>query len=58
MLQVVYTNGSKMQIKVHAEVVNHQDGSRRTTNDFHFTFDTFNNELATVTPKTYAGIYI
>lgn len=46
-----------MQVSVHAEVVNPQDGSHKTTNDFHFTFDTLAN-IKTVLPKTYAGIIV
>ena len=44
-----------MQIKVHAEVVNPQDETRETTNDFHFTFNTRTNDVPSVIPKTYAG---
>ncbi|XP_071168877.1 acyl-coenzyme A thioesterase 9, mitochondrial-like isoform X2 [Mytilus edulis] len=52
--EVVYTNGSKLQLKVHAEVVNPTDYTRATTNDFHFTFDTKQEDLPSVIPKTYA----
>ncbi|KAL5004407.1 hypothetical protein ScPMuIL_017863 [Solemya velum] len=52
--QIVYTEGSKMQVFVHAEVVNPKDGSHKTTNDFHFTFDTELADLKNVIPKTYA----
>ncbi|ESO86416.1 hypothetical protein LOTGIDRAFT_195153 [Lottia gigantea] len=52
--QVVYTEQSKMQVKVHAEVVVPESGSRETTNDFHFTFDSKCDDLPQVIPKTYA----
>lgn len=52
--QVVYTLGTKVQVKVHAEVVNPIDETRETTNDFYFTFNTRQNDVPTVMPKTYA----
>lgn len=51
--QVVYTKGSMLQLKVHAEVVG-LDGSRAVTNDFHFTFDSKQDNLKRVIPQTYA----
>ena len=44
-----------MQVKVHAEVVNPKDETRETTNDFYFTFNTRDNDVPSVIPKTYAG---
>ncbi|GFO48808.1 acyl-CoA thioesterase 9, mitochondrial [Plakobranchus ocellatus] len=52
--QVVYTNGSDAQVHVHAEVLNPVKGTRETTNDFHFTFDTGVPDLPRVVPQTYA----
>ncbi|KAK3775435.1 hypothetical protein RRG08_015282 [Elysia crispata] len=52
--QVVYSNGPDLQVHIHAEVVNPQEGTRETTNDFHFTFDTGVPDLPRVMPKTYA----
>ncbi|XP_050394841.1 acyl-coenzyme A thioesterase 9, mitochondrial [Patella vulgata] len=52
--QVVYTKGSQMQVKVHAEVVDPTVGKHETSNDFHFTFDSQLDDLTQVMPKTYA----
>ncbi|XP_070213082.1 acyl-coenzyme A thioesterase 9, mitochondrial-like isoform X3 [Littorina saxatilis] len=52
--QVVYTEGALMQLKVHAEVVDPLTGSRHTTNDFYFAFDTNQPDLPHVVPKTYS----
>ncbi|XP_046549228.1 LOW QUALITY PROTEIN: acyl-coenzyme A thioesterase 9, mitochondrial-like [Haliotis rubra] len=52
--QVVYTHKSLMQIKVHAEVLDVDTGVRETTNDFHFTFDSQDENLPRVIPKSYA----
>lgn len=52
--QIVYTCGPKVQIKVHAEVVNPQDDTRETTNDFYFAFNTGGPDVKTVIPKSYA----
>ncbi|BFZ00620.1 hypothetical protein BsWGS_03658 [Bradybaena similaris] len=52
--QIVYTNGADAQVHVHAEVVDPITGSRETTNDFQFTFDTGLPNLPRVVPKTYA----
>ncbi|KAK7090318.1 hypothetical protein V1264_010133 [Littorina saxatilis] len=43
-----------MQLKVHAEVVDPLTGSRHTTNDFYFAFDTNQPDLPHVVPKTYS----
>ncbi|CAL1538807.1 unnamed protein product [Lymnaea stagnalis] len=51
---IVYTKGSDIQVHVHAEVVDPEKGTRETTNDFHFTFDTGVPNLPRVMPKTYA----
>ena len=53
--QVIYTLGTKVQVKVHAEVVNPMDETRETTNDFYFTFNTRSAVVPTVIPKSYAG---
>ncbi|KAL4220302.1 Acyl-coenzyme A thioesterase 9 [Mactra antiquata] len=53
--QIVYTEGSKFMVKVHAEVVNPSDETRETTNDFYFIFNTRNQSVPRVIPKTYAG---
>lgn len=52
--QVVYTRGSQLMTKVHAEVVDPKDGSRETTNDFYFVFNTRGTVVRRVMPKTYA----
>ncbi|XP_048247172.1 acyl-coenzyme A thioesterase 9, mitochondrial-like [Haliotis rufescens] len=52
--QVVYTHKSLMQVKVHAEVLDVDTGVRETTNDFHFTFDSQDENLPRVIPKSYA----
>ncbi|XP_069103538.1 acyl-coenzyme A thioesterase 9, mitochondrial-like [Argopecten irradians] len=53
--QVVYTSGSMLQMKVHAEVVNVVDCTRATTNNFYFTFDTrLKEDVKTVIPHSYA----
>ncbi|GFS10267.1 acyl-coenzyme A thioesterase 9, mitochondrial [Elysia marginata] len=52
--QVVYSSGPDLQVHVHAEVLNPQEDTRETTNDFHFTFDTGLADLPRVMPKTYA----
>lgn len=54
-LQIVYTSGTKMQVKVHAEVVNPVDGHHDTTNMFHFTFDSKKANVPILMPKSYAG---
>ncbi|XP_064638232.1 acyl-coenzyme A thioesterase 9, mitochondrial-like isoform X2 [Lineus longissimus] len=51
--QVVYTSGTKLQIRVHAEVVDPMVGEQETTNTFHFTFSTIGN-VPTVVPNSYA----
>ena len=53
--QIVYTEGALMQVKVHAEVLDVLTGSRDTTNDFYFTFDSAQPDLPHVVPRTYAG---
>ncbi|XP_064615404.1 acyl-coenzyme A thioesterase 9, mitochondrial-like [Liolophura sinensis] len=52
--QIVYTSGTKMQVKVHAEVVNPADGHHDTTNMFHFTFDSKKTNVPILMPKSYA----
>lgn len=52
--QIVYTKETKLMTKVHAEVVNPKDGSRETTNDFYFVFNSRSREIPRVIPKTYA----
>ncbi|XP_021346919.1 acyl-coenzyme A thioesterase 9, mitochondrial-like [Mizuhopecten yessoensis] len=53
--QVVYTSGSMLQMKVHAEVVNVVDCTRATTNNFYFTFDTRQDQdVPAVLPRSYA----
>lgn len=53
--QVVYTNGSQMQVKVHTEVVDVHTRVHKTTNIFHFTFAAVNGaNVKTVLPKSYA----
>uniref|UniRef100_A0A0B6ZLN7 HotDog ACOT-type domain-containing protein n=1 Tax=Arion vulgaris TaxID=1028688 RepID=A0A0B6ZLN7_9EUPU len=52
--QIVYTNGSDIQVHVHAEVLDPEKGTRDTTNDFQFTFDTGLPNLPRIIPKTYA----
>lgn len=52
--QVVYTKGSDLQVKVHAEVVDPATGSHETTNIFHYTFTTDNVEIPTIIPRSYA----
>ena len=53
--QIVYTEGALMQVKVHAEVLDILSGSRDTTNDFYFIFDSCQPDLPCVVPRTYAG---
>lgn len=55
MLQIVYTEGPLMQVKVHAEVLDILTGSRDTTNNFYFVFDSMQPDLPRVIPRTYAG---
>lgn len=57
-LQIVYTRGTRLMIKVHAEVVDPKDESRETTNDFYFVFDTRTVNVPRVIPKTYAGSFV
>lgn len=52
--EIVYTKGSMLQLKVHAEVLNPTNDTRATTNDFHFTFDSMKEDLPSVIPKSYA----
>ncbi|KAL8588437.1 hypothetical protein ACOMHN_024539 [Nucella lapillus] len=52
--QVVYTEGSLMQVKVHAEVLDIMTKSRETTNEFYFVFDSNQPDLPRVVPRTYA----
>ena len=56
--QIVYSKGSNLQVHVHAEVLNPDTGTRNTTNDFHFTFDTGDPNVSQVMPKTYAGQFL
>ena len=44
-----------MQVKVHAEVLDILTGSRDTTNEFYFVFDSGQPDLPQVVPRTYAG---
>lgn len=53
--QIVYTEGALIQVKVHAEVLDILTGSRATTNDFYFAFDSGQPDLPRVVPRTYAG---
>ncbi|KAK6195836.1 hypothetical protein SNE40_001182 [Patella caerulea] len=52
--QIVYTEGSLIQVKVLAEVVNQTVGNPETTNNFHFTFDCGLENMPQVKPRTYA----
>ncbi|XP_061163279.1 acyl-coenzyme A thioesterase 9, mitochondrial-like isoform X1 [Saccostrea echinata] len=52
--QVVFTQDTSLQIHVHAEVIDPDDGSRSTSNNFHFTFRCHEPTIPTVMPKTYA----
>ncbi|XP_048773344.1 acyl-coenzyme A thioesterase 9, mitochondrial-like isoform X2 [Ostrea edulis] len=52
--QVVYTQDTNLQIHVHAEVLDPDDGSRSTSNNFHFTFRCHEPTIPSVMPKTYA----
>jgi hypothetical protein len=54
--QVVYTQDTNLQIHVHAEVMDPDDGSRSTSNNFHFTFRCHEPTIPSVMPKTYAGM--
>lgn len=57
-LQVVYTDGDNMQIRVHADVVNPEAGTHDTTNIFHFTFKPVDKEpVPPVIPMAYHGDY-
>ena len=51
----MYTEGSDMQMRVHAEVIDPQTQKRETTNTFYFTFrDTTGKPVRTIVPKTYS----
>lgn len=52
--QILYTEGSLMVVKVHAQVQDVKMQSRMTTNHFHFTFDSTKPNLERVVPRTYA----
>ncbi|XP_053403174.1 acyl-coenzyme A thioesterase 9, mitochondrial-like [Mercenaria mercenaria] len=52
--QIVYTQDTRLMMKVHAEVVNPKDESRETTNDFYFVFNTRDVKVRRVIPKSYA----
>lgn len=52
--QIVYTEGPLLQVKVHAEVLDVLTGSRDTTNDFYFAFDSGQPDLPHIVPRTYA----
>ncbi|PVD18341.1 hypothetical protein C0Q70_20890 [Pomacea canaliculata] len=54
--EIVYTEGSLMQVRVHAEVLDILTGSRNTTNYFYFVFDSNNPNMPQVIPRTYAGV--
>jgi acyl-coenzyme A thioesterase 9 len=53
--QVVYTRDESMQVRVHAQAVDPQTGSKETTNDFYFIFTVpQGHNLPQVQPKSYA----
>ena len=54
--QVVFTQGDKLQVRVHAEVVDPATNKHKTTNVFHYTFATWNDGpgLKQIVPKSYA----
>ncbi|CAF0935146.1 unnamed protein product [Didymodactylos carnosus] len=52
---VVYVTDSRIQTRVHAEVVDSETGNRQTTNVFYFVFSTTDHkQLPSVVPKSYA----
>lgn len=51
--QIVYTEGSGLQLMVNAEVVQPWQGIHETTNTFHFTFKSADGDVPVVVPKSY-----
>ena len=56
-VQIVYTEGPYMQLKVHAEVVDPKTSQHETTNIFHYTFKSQAGDINPVMPKSYSGIH-
>ena len=53
--QVVYTNGSDVQVYVRVEKINPELNTYEMTNDFHFIFSTVVDNLPSVMPSDYSG---
>ncbi|KAL8588439.1 hypothetical protein ACOMHN_024541 [Nucella lapillus] len=52
--QIVYTQGSLVEVKVHALAFNILTSSQKITNEFYFTFDCHRTDLPRVMPNSYA----
>lgn len=51
--QTIYTDGKLFQVAVYYEVLDKKTGQHYTTSVYHFTYESEDNDLTQVRPKTY-----